>query len=84
MSDALPTRWQSRPDAENAVALSPAACEIASTSILELTRSDRVAGETPVSALTVEPQSVQLVLTCPVDVLHQRVGRLKSRMLRLL
>jgi hypothetical protein len=38
-----------------------------------------VAGDTPIRALAVHAQSVQIVLACPDELLHQRVGRLKSR-----
>lgn len=79
VSSPLPRRWQRRPAPEDAVRLSPSARDALAASIRELARSDRVAGDTPIRALAIQPASVQIVLACPSELLHQRVGRLKSR-----
>jgi hypothetical protein len=84
MSDPLPQRWQGKPEPENAVTLSLFARELLVPSLHDLTQTDRLAGDTPVRALAVQPRSVQIVMGCPVDALHQRVGRLKSRSATLL
>jgi len=84
MSAPLPARWQHRPEPEGAVVLSSFAREIVARSIFELASTDRVAGETEIRALGVQERSVHLVLACPVEKLHQRIGRLKSRSATLL
>lgn len=84
MATPLDVRWQGKPEEEGSLALSPHAREVAERSIRELAASDRVAGETEIRAIAVDANSVQVVLACPADELHQRVGRLKSRSATLL
>lgn len=83
MSHPLDRVWQARLD-ERAVALSPAARTLVADAIRELANDDRVAGDTPIRALSVQPHAVQIVLACPDPLLQQRVGRLKSRSATLL
>jgi hypothetical protein len=54
--------------------------------IVELTKpeGDRIAGHTPIWAMTVQSNAVQLVLSCENKDLKQKVGRLKSRLATLL
>lgn len=66
------------------VTLSPFARELLVPSLRDLTETDRLAGDTPVRALAVQPRSVQIVMGCLADALHQRVGRLKRRSATLL
>lgn len=80
----LPRRWRPAPPPAGVVVLSPAARDLVAQALVDLTTSDRLAGDTPLAASAVEPCSVQLVLECPDMVLHQRVGRLKSRTATLL
>lgn len=84
MSDPLPGRWQGKPNPAEALVLSPAARELLATSLHELAETDRLAGDTPIRALAVQPQAVQIVLACPAEELQQRIGRLKSRSATLL
>lgn len=79
MSALLPAQWQNKPEPEGAVVLSPLAREAVARSIFELASSDRVAGETEIRVLGVQARSVHVVLACPAEKLHQRVGRIKSR-----
>jgi hypothetical protein len=79
MSASLPTVWQAKPNDRNSVCLSDAARSIVKNGIADLAMSDRVAGDTPIRALAVDSQAVQIVLGCPGELLSQRVGRLKSR-----
>jgi hypothetical protein len=80
----LAVRWQGRPEEEGALVLSPVAREVAKKAILELAASDRVAGPTEIRSLAIQPNAIQMVLACPAEVLHQRVGRFKSRSATLL
>jgi hypothetical protein len=75
----LDVRWQGRPEEARALLLSPLAREVAERTIAELAESDRVAGDTEIRALAIQPNAVQMVLACRTEVLHQRVGRFKSR-----
>lgn len=84
MSHPLDRRWQGKTHDDRAVELSPFARTLVERSIRELSAEDRVAGDTPIRALAVQPRSVQVVLACPIGVLQQRVGRLKSRTATLL
>jgi hypothetical protein len=54
--------------------------------IIELTKleGDRIAGHTPIWAMAVQSNAVQLVLSCESKDLKQKVGRLKSRLATLL
>ena len=79
MSSPLDVRWQNKPNDAGAVVLSPDARRFTTESIRELASNDRVAGETEIRALSVGEQSVQALLRCPMHLLQQRVGRLKSR-----
>lgn len=84
MSDPLPDRWQGKPEPGNVLTLSPVARTLLAKSVYELARDDRIAGDTPIRALAVQPRSVQILLACPSEVMHQRIGRLKSRSATLL
>jgi hypothetical protein len=84
LSDPLDVRWQNKPNPPESLQLSPIARQVAAKSILELAKEDRVAGDTEISAMAIDGQSVQIVLACPSHLLHQRVGRLKSRTATLL
>ena len=66
------------------VLLSSAARDVVRSSIVELAAQDRVAGGTPLAAVGATSTAVHVVLCCPLETLHQRVGRLKSRTATLL
>lgn len=84
MSDPLPTSWLALPPPAGALVLSPDARQQLLQDIRELAADDRIAGDTPLAAVAIAATSVQLVLSCPPEVLHRRVGRLKSRTATLL
>lgn len=79
MSSPLDVRWQNKPNDAGAIVLSTDARRATAESIRELANDDRVAGETEIRALSVGEQSVQALIGCPMPLLQQRVGRLKSR-----
>ena len=83
-SSPLPRRYRPVAPPPAVVELPPAARQLVAQALADLTVSDRLAGDTPLAASAVGPYSVQLVLSCPDDALHQRVGRLKSRSATLL
>lgn len=83
MSAPLAARWQAKAN-DGAILLSPEARAVAANAIRDLASSDRIAGDTPIRALAVQPHAVHALLCCPRDVLHLRVGRLKSRTATLL
>src|SRR5687768_8858199 len=78
MSHPLDRRWQGVRQ-EGAVELSPYTRTNVDSTLRELANDDRVAGDTLIRALAVQPHAVQVVLACPIEKLQQRVGRLKSR-----
>ena len=85
-SHTLPKAWKAKEFLKDHVCLNDRARAQVRADIRRLTATggDRVAGNTPVIAIAVEPNCVQLVISCRADELSQRVGRLKSRMATLL
>lgn len=82
----LPKAWKSKAFLNDHVTLSDRARGQVGADIRKLTatRGDRVAGSTPVIGIAVEPNCVQLVISCDAAALSQKVGCLKSRTATLL
>jgi hypothetical protein len=78
-SEKLPDTWQCRVLRKDAVQLPPMAWQYVAYDLLDLASKDRVAGETAIRSIAVSPTFVQMLLSCPMEALQQRVARLKSR-----
>jgi hypothetical protein len=86
VSDELPLKYLKRPAPIGHVLLSDLAQAQVRRDIVELTKpeGDRIAGYTPIWAIAVQSNAIQLVLSCESEKLKQKVGRLKSRLATLL
>ncbi len=84
LSRPLPKEWSGSPFLPDFVSLGPKERESVGDAIRYLAREDgdRLAGNTPIHLLSVEPTSVQMVTSCEYGDLAQIVGRLKSRSAR--
>lgn len=81
LSSRLPDEWNETPFLPEHVSLSAEECENVTASIQDLARTngDRVAGNTPIHVVSIEPTCVHLIISCDAEKLIQKLGRLKSR-----
>ena len=86
LSHPLPKAWKSAGPQKDHVNLSDKARAQVEFDIRKLSapKGDRVAGNTPVLEIAVQPHCVELIVSCDADALSQKIGRLKSRTATLL